>query len=93
MTDVPPLVMCTHPDGRPDWPAANALARQAVLGVLEEARDELLSGEELARRCRRRGIHAKVTHRARCELEHEGLIRGRTVMRGRLRARLWDLAR
>lgn len=93
--ELPPLITLSREDGSPDWPAINALARKTILAVLREAEGPV-SGRKLEDMCRQQGVHAKVTYRARRELEEAGQITfEETVVRGRTRrwrAKLWRVS-
>lgn len=88
------LVWIETPDGSPDWPAINDLARKTALVVLAQHAE--LVGEALLVECRREGgVHPKITARVRRDLVASGLVRTKdAVVRtaaGRRRARLWSL--
>jgi hypothetical protein len=92
----PPLLIIANPDGSPDWPNLNALARQTILKILEAQKGPGLSGAELMRRCSEAGFHPKVTWFSLRALESEGAVvadKPRIRTRGgRCMARLWSLA-
>lgn len=88
-SDLPPLEIRVRPDGTPDWPAVNALAREIILNVLRS--EGTMSGAHLEHECQARGVHPKVTFYSRRELERAGLIQGADGWSGGRRARLWSL--